>query len=580
MRLCRVPVAAVAGIAVLAGGCTGSADGGPPEIELDRATAAAGAAPLEGTALPAGGLRELWRADLPGVTSTLARAELVAGQAVVVSPRGVDAVDARTGKTRWHYYEKERAVLDYAVTDDTVVLTTAAAGADGKPRAGGDLRLRTTALDAGTGKTHWNEDGLHPVKAGHDGGIYQPIASAKAGIAVFEGPGREKPGLIAKDARTGKQRWTWTPASAERCSFIPQQGDGSLLVVEAGCGALKVTYALDPESGDVRWKRESGNGGRRIRTQDGVTLVTAFAAGGANVSTLVAADGKAVWELEDEDLAAKEMAVVGDRAVLTVSDHGRGYGRRLEFVDVRTGKVTGRTDGREHAGIVPAGERAYGVRQWLGEYQDARFGLSPGLVPAALDMIDPVKGEVVTVPLPFASAPEPNGEQTGAATLIKKDRLLRVQRRDDGSRLVLYGPGERSEPLGTGGVPASDWPDACGLAEKASRVRDAVPEDEPLRLGDVKIPGWRCQARGGGRSLEFWIGWVANDAEEAEALLAGSSRGEPSDRFGDEAYLSEGTGGTTLTMRTGRYIVVFERAGLNVGSFHHSVVEAVDKALR
>ncbi|TDC94600.1 PQQ-binding-like beta-propeller repeat protein [Actinomadura sp. 7K507] len=579
----RAPVAALAAIAVLAGGCTGTDDEKPPGIEVDRVTTASGTRPAADAGLPARTPQQVWRADLPGLPSpNLARTEFVAGHVAVVSNRGLDVLDAQTGKARWHYYEKARLVLDYAVTSDTVVVTTVATDRDGNARQVQDRRLRTTGLDAAGGRTLWNRGGLRPVTEGQKTG-YRPMASPEAGVAVFEGPDKKKPSLVGVDARTGKQRWTWAAGSAERCSFNPQDTDGSLLSVEAACAGRKTMYALDPATGAVKWSKPSRLGTWQARTRGGVTLITAYGVDDVNMSWLVTADGKTIWKLKHEDLAAKEIAVAGDRAVLTVADHGRSRGMRLEFVNVRTGKVSERTDAREHGGLVTAGGRVYGIREWLGEYEDHRYGLSPELTPGALDVIDPGKGEVTTVPLPFAL----RGEQLDATprpAVIEGDRLYRVQSPGNGLRITAYGPGGRGGPAETGGVAVADWPDACDLTAKADRVRERKPSPhEPLRLGAVKISNWGCQVRGGAGPFEFRIGWVAPDAGAASELLAGRTVGteaERSRRFGDEAYVVRNTGGTTLTMRTGRYIVVFSRADLTPGGFNRSVIEAVDKALR
>ena len=561
-----------------AGGCDGAGvDSGPPKIELDRATAASPARPASDRGLSAATPRQLWRADLPNVPSpAMAKVEPVAGQLVVVSPRGLDVLDGQSGKPRWHYYEKSRLVTDYAVTADAVVVTTVAANKNGKALTD-DKRMRTTGLDAATGKTLWNKDDLQPVTEGHQIG-YRPVASAKSGVAVFAGPDKTRSTLLGMDARTGKQRWTWSNGTAQRCSFEPQDTDGSLLLVEASCGEKNTMYALDPASGDSRWENSSGSRTRHAWTQDGVTLLSTLTANTSNVSTLVAPDGKRLWELKGKELTAKEMAVTGGRAVLTVADHDRGFGRRIEIVDVRTGKVLKRADAREHASLAAAGGRVYGVRQWLGEREDYALGVEPELVPGGLDVIDPGNGRVTTVPLPFAVVDHEGGL---GSTPISGDRLFHVQVSGKSLRLAGYGPGEPRRPVETGGVAPADWPDACELTARASEVTAREPVSrKPLRLGSVRIPGWTCEVRsGGGRPFEFRIGWVAPTPEAAAALLDGVG-GQKVPGVGDDAYLDRIETGPALRMRTGRYIVVFDDADLTRGSFKRSVIDAVGQALR
>ena len=567
-------------VVAASGGCDGSReDAGPSKVELDRTTAAAPAQPAADAGLPAATPKQLWRADLPNVPSpNVARLEPVAGQLAVVSPRGLDVLDAQTGKPRWHYYEKSRLVTSYAVTADAVVVTTVAAGKDGKALLDDDKQLRTTGLDAATGKSLWDKDHLLPVTEGQQTG-YHPFGSAKSGVAVLAGPDKARPTLLGIDARTGKQRWTWSNGAAQHCSFRPQDSDGSLLLFEASCGTQKTMYALDPTSGVIRWEKPVDKGTWNTRTWNGVTLITNFRLND-NESTLVGPDGKTLWKLKDKEFAATEMAVSGGRAVLTVSDHDRGFGRRIEIVNTRTGKVEKRTDARDHDRLVPAGGRVYGVRQWLGEYQDSEYGISPKLVPGALDVIDPGKGKVTTVPLPFAVVGEvPAGAP--APMLIAGDRLFRVQAQGGGLRLTAYGPGKGARPVETGGVPAADWPDACKLTAKASDVTKREPaEKKPLRLGSVSIPNWGCEVETSGRPFEFRIGWVAPDAAAATALLDGTA-GEKAQGVGDDAYrVGDETGRKALIMRTGRFVVVFDDADVTPGSSRRAVIDAVDKALR
>lgn len=436
MRVRCAAVAVLAGVVVAGAGCSGSGVGDSPGIELDRTTSASGTKPIGDVELPAGTLRELWRADVPRVPSPdPARTEFVAGQVVVVSNRGLDVLDANTGEPRWHYYEKARLVADYAVTVSAMVVTTVAADQRGEADLADDQSMRTTGLDALSGRTLWNNDGLQPVTNGQKKG-YEPLASAKAGVALFVGRDAKKPGLVAVDARTGKGRWAWATGSVRYCTFQPHDTDGSLLLVAASCGGEESLYALDPSSGAVRWKKSTGGGRWAALTRNGVTLVNRL--GKNMMSTLVTANGKEIWKLADEDLVATEFAVAQGRTVLAVSRDASGMGQRLEFVNVRTGMVDKHVNAREHAGLVTAGGHVYGVRKWPGERDgDA----SPRHMPDALDVIDPAKGKVTTVRLPFTAS----GHQFNPGlkpTLIHGDRLLRAEQVGDGLRLSLYGPGE------------------------------------------------------------------------------------------------------------------------------------------
>lgn len=577
VRLRHASAVLFACVAVLAAACSDPGGKKPalPDVELDRTTSAAGATPVGDTGLPAGTLRKLWQDDLPDVPSPDAVAvELVAGQIVVVSERGLDVYDANSGKARWHYHEVARLVTGYTIAPDAVVLTTTGTK-DGK-RSHDDKLVRSTGLDAATGRTLWTAHrrllGVDETLAFTDvTRLRRDFPPAKAGIAVFQALDEKDRGLVGLDARTGKQRWTWQGESGDDCTYTPRDTDGSLLLLQASCTGT--TYALDPASGAVRWKKQ---GQPDTVTRGGVTLATDYSGGKRNDSTLVTADGKEIWKLTGSPLAAVELAVAGDRAVLTVEDHDRGYGMRLEFVDLRTGKVDRRVAARRHDRLFTAGGHVYGARQWLGEYQDFKAGLDPRILPGGLDVIDPVQGTVTTVPLPFRLDGDDIGRRP-RPVLVEGDRLVRVQATTKGLRLTAYGAGGRRTPVETGGVAPADWPDACELAAGAAGGRGTQDDPErPLRLGAVKIPHWGCRV-GGADALQFTIGWVARTPADAQALLDGMGDGEAED-VGDATYRVETPLGTRLVMRTGRYIVVFKSAAL-IGSAR-SVAEAVDKALR
>ncbi|MBO2462958.1 outer membrane protein assembly factor BamB family protein [Actinomadura violacea] len=579
MRLRRPAVIASIGMAVLAAGCTDSEEPKRPGIELDRTTASGGAAPEADRGLPAGPLREQWRADVPDLPNPAGtRVEIVAGQVVVFSDRGLDVLDAGTGQPRWHYRERSRSLTDYTVTRDTIVLTTAASGTVAGLEPGTERRrARSTALDAATGRTLWTDDRTlwvsdDTMSLEQQVALRRVFPSAKTGTVVLTSTDEKKPGLVGVNARNGERRWSWAPSDAAgaACTFKPQDTDGSLLVVEADCSGM---YALDPASGAVRWKRATG--ASKVVTRDGATIVTTYGAGGGNLSVLVGADGRELWKLSAGPLAAEEIAVAGDRAVVGVADHDSGHGLRMEFVNLRTGKAEGRADARTHDGLATGGGRVYGVRQWLGEYETWGAAYDPRLVPGALDVIDPVRGAVTTVPLPFALDSRAL-EALPRPVVIEGDRVLRVRPSDTGLRLTAYGPGEAAAPVETGGVPARDWPDACSLTAKAPGVRSR--EDlagRPLRLGRTSIPHWGCRVEGPD-ALRFRIGWVARTTEDAHTLLDGVG-GSAVRGIGDEARLVKGELGYELLMRAGRFLVAFESA--DTSGFDRSVENAVAKAL-
>ncbi|MBC6456944.1 PQQ-binding-like beta-propeller repeat protein [Actinomadura sp. HBU206391] len=569
MRVPKAYVAMLMVVAAVTAGCSGSdAPPKPSAPPADHSTSTAAAQPFGDAGPGTGPFRRIWQADLPAAAAPpqdpYPSIEFVAGQVVVISGRGLDVRDGRTGAARWHYYERSRNLAGLAVTADTLVVTTVAVGANGAKLPDDKADLRTTGFDAVSGRVLWRADRFRPL---HDGSLfrYKVVRTASGGVAVLRDEA-EKKTLIAVDARTGRQRWTWTIPRGATCKPDPLDGDGSLLVLNANCEPDKDLYALDAATGAVRWERPA-HAGRLVggSVQGGITMLTRRGPGSSLYRfSLIRADGKEILGESARRVSASGFAVAGDRAVVS---HHDGDGVRnsrtrtwLGFVNTRTGKLERRVWERELVDLVAVGGRVYGLRSWLGEYAPAHFDLDPGLVPAALDAIDPGTSRVATVPLPFPKRgfwPNKNGHAVIDNVRIVGDRVYTARLLNTGLRLAAYASADGASPVELGGVRPDAWPDVCALLKGTSWARDPdnYPAD-PLRLGSASIRRWSCKVDGG---AEVRIGWVAATAQEADELLdASGTEARAIPNVGDEAYEIKINLQPSLVVRAGRYVVVFD----------------------
>ncbi|MBC6462553.1 PQQ-binding-like beta-propeller repeat protein [Actinomadura sp. HBU206391] len=572
MRLRKTLVAVFAGSVFVTAACSesGSEKKPPP---ADHSTSRTAAQPF-GAAGPAPGqFRKAWQADVPAPPlSPQPRIDFVAGQIVVTSSRGLDTYDGRTGAPRWHYYERSRQLAGITTTADAVVVTTRAMLADGSiPLDDKTADLRTTGFDAATGRVLWRADRFQPL----DGGVptaYEPVKASSGGVVVLRDRTTQRK-LIGVDARTGRQRWTWTvPRLDSSCHIDPLDSDGSLLSLNVNCHPHADVYALDPATGAVRWQRLSGNTRSTVqgRTRSGITMLTRTRSKGRSTGfALIGADGREILKASPRRLelavGASGLAVVGDRAVVNYADgDGEARGSKVRewigIVNLRTGRLERRVEEHEVSGLVTVGGRVYGVRSWLGEYDGKDSGLDPFLVPSALAVIDPATARVTTVPMPF-----PRSGFWRPETMLDKmwavgDRVYMARLLKTGLRLAAYTPSGARSPVELGGARQGDWSNACALLKGAGFwARELHSLDKTLALGRAMIRNPRCYLDGGS---EFWIGWVAPTAQQADELLDASGSGAKAvPNIGDEAYEVPHYSARRLVVRAGRYIVLFEGDG-------------------
>lgn len=555
------------------------------------------------TGPPPGPLAESWQLTTPVRHSGLSPYDqvshaVVQGQLVVISGKGLDVRDARTGTPRWHYFRKGWVLLGWAATGGHLVAYLERSG-----HRGDRLLL---GFDAITGGLLWRDKGEVPAL------IERSTLRWPAGSRVVLTTDDERTVLRGRSASGGGRLWSHpVPAGCE----LPEAGlyaSGTgerLAVLMLACGDRRRILAVDPLTGRPRWEKRLGAGDPpAISVRDNVVTVFdgdslhAYTAGG---------DELAVRTGDDLCRPVCPVAVSGGSLFIV---YRSGETSRMDAVDIGSGRLLRSGEVPDYTAVTEAGGRLYALRPRLAE----------DLLPAGLDIIEASDGRATTVPTPlvvgqgrdavrtwlgaaagllFIAVPEADGgagERTGTG-----DPALRSDTRRggaDGTRDTDSGggPGMGSEaypprlkqlialrggpggdgPVELGGVAAGDWPDACGLlsgADLAAVRQDGGPDPASYkprpgmaRIGAVRLPHPvsctyepvderrpRTGAETSAAALTVTVEWVAAGPREASALLAAHRLSNPRSRrlpgIGDEAA-ELGTSGTVV-VRVGRSIV-------------------------
>ena len=242
----------------------------------------------------------------------------------------------------------------------------------------------------------------------------------------------------------------------------------------------------------------------------------------------------------------------------------------LEAIDARSGGTVWRRPAATYQAMTAAGGRVYALRSTLAD----------GLLPAALDVIDPASGQLTTVSLPLAFRPGAGDLPWLAAGggLLYAGYPRQFAGPAGGYRLIAL----RSAPSGRGpallgGVPASQWPDACTLLSSQD-LAAAMPAAAYTRTpSEVDIGGLLLragcdyqpvQASDDAVDVDLTVGWVAPSARQTTLLvadvLATYQEAERLPELGDEAY-QLGTPVGPVVVRVGR-VVVMVRADQSPGA--------------
>ncbi|MBC6458186.1 PQQ-binding-like beta-propeller repeat protein [Actinomadura sp. HBU206391] len=485
---------------------------------------------------------------------------VVQGQVVVVSGRGLDVRDARTGAERWHYNRSDWTLLGWAATGGHLLAYFERAGHRGDRLIAG--------FDAVSGRLLWRAPGEAPAVTERSS-LRWPAGS---GVVLTTDTGRRS--LRGRSAATGKRLWTTPlPRGCELPDATAHGSGGSetLSVLSLDCDRHGRVLAIDPATGRTLWSRTLRPAEPPAVTVDGD--VTAVFDGDS--LRAYRRDGKEIAARLGDDLCGAMCPVVlsGDRLIMVYRQgDDRAAARRMEAIEVSSGRTVWQHDVPDYAALTVSGDRLYALRPRLAE----------NLLPAGIDIVAPADGETTTVPAPFVVGPRMDGARpwlAAAGGLLYVavpevgPRQSADERRDPypagAARLIALrgGPGGHG-PDEFGGVATADWPDACGLLRKSdlAAVRTGRYRTRPERtsVGDVPLPRpVSCRYEPdddkgqSARALTVTVEWVAGTPQAATELLAAWRATEPLARQlmdgGDEAY-EFGTSGT-IAVRVGRYIV-------------------------
>ncbi len=470
---------------------------------------------------------------------------LVDGQIVIASGAGLDVRDGRTGGARWHYYRQGWTLAGWAATHTEVAAFF--------ERGSGSPAHILVALDAATGQTLWQNERDKPV--GVEPGSLRWLSGPDSFLVSADG--RE---VFAVASRAGLILWSLPlPLSCSLSASEPfgSSGDDSAVdVFSFACGTAQRLLAVNPVDGHIRWRLSAGSGAAEVVVFGGISALW-----DGETLQVLSANGRRLLRDSGDGLCGDvcRIAVADGRVLLDYSPDGTS--EVLQAMDVRSGATAWRLPAGAYQAMTAAGGIVYALRSTLAD----------GLIPAALDVIDPASGQLTTVPLPLAFRPGAGNEPWLAAGggLLYTGYPLEFSGPAGGYRLIALrsapsGPG----PAALGGVPPSGWPDTCRLLTSQDLAM-AMPAAAYTRTpSEVDFGGLRVRAGCGYRAIQagddaadvdLSVGWVAATARQAALLLADAlATYQQAERLpgpGDEAY-ELGTPVGPVMVRAGRVIVI------------------------
>ncbi|MFS8197271.1 PQQ-binding-like beta-propeller repeat protein [Streptomyces sp. CWNU-52B] len=501
--LMRRPAARAAGalalfapLLVLAA-CTGSGDRGGAGGAEDRKALSAARADAFETA---------WSYSVRGEPG-----EPTVTDDVVLAPHGhmIDVRDARTGENRRTVRAADPAdrIVSAGLTGEVIV-----AGVE----RGSYATLRGFGLR--TGRQLWSEPYWERTAAIVQPGderelpVLGPVVVNERGIVVHAHDGR----TVGLDPGTGRPVWQRQP----ECDSAPYTdpatarihtvaATGRYLITLCSGGPRTVLKAVDPRDGDRVWQEDLASlGGRTtFSTAEDVIGVQSQDAGIRKASfTLLDESGHRLGGGTVQDPAGDSRTVgrVGD----TVYFHD---GRQLRAVGAADGSPLWHQDAP--GDLVVSDRAVISNGEALTPERVQRTGVSVVLDLSGKRRVMlpwPLRGELVGLSgeFPVIRSREENGARYTALRLAHQGL---------------------AEPA-LGGVPASDWPDACSLlsAEQLDGLGEGylrLPVDTSRTAFGVRLPhATECRfATGSGSAKDIFqitVRWVAADADAARRIAA------------------------------------------------------------
>lgn len=533
---------------LLAGAVIGIREAAAGRAAAQHTTSRVPPAQLASTGPPPGLLLPAWQVttNLAGQPAPPGQVSygLVDGQLVVVSGTGLDVRDGRTGRPRWHYFQPGGTLAGWAATG-----TEIAAYFEHVSGRGSHLLV---GLDAATGQQLWQSRLDRPA------GVEQYSLRWPSGPGVFLVT-RDGRTLMAARSRTGTTAWSRAlPDGCSPSAPAPYSsgGDQSLTVFTAECRSGQQVLAMNPANGVLRWSLSpTGGGNAAIMVQHGISAIW-----DGTTLQVVRGDGRRLLEETGDQLCGDVCRIAVSSGRVLVSYSPDGTAQVLRAVDIRTAAQAWQEPSAGYQSMTDSGGRVYALRGPLAD----------GLLPAAIDVLNPVNGQITTVALPLAFRAG-TGDQpwlAAAGGLLLAGYPLAFDGDAGGSRLVALrsappGPG----PASLGGVAPSQWPNACRLVTQQD-LAAAVPAVtftwQPIgqRLPGLRYPvSCQYQPSQGAQSdgILVSVSWVAQTGQQAAGLLGdvltSYPDADPLPQVGDEAYDLGAPDGPVM-VRVGRVIAM------------------------
>lgn len=521
--------------------------------QADHTTTSAAPGALLRSGPPAGPLGETWQLRTPVHATVLPQLDQVSygfvdHQIVVASARGLAVHDARTGGPRWHYYRSGWSLLGWSGAGHELV---------GYFERYGDRGTHVMiGFDAGSGRELWRSTALAPPVVDQA----QPRWPARRSASLVA---RDRHTWAGVDPRTGRTVWSRKLPSGCALPGIASNaatGDADVAVLAADCrvhGRSRTrVLAIDPATGHPLWhKRYRAASGVAVDTHDGVTEIW-----DGHELRIVDAHGRELLSRTGSEVCGSDLCpftVAQGRVVVAYRDGVR----RLAIVDGGNGRVHRDRRSARVDRLATDGRHVYALRAKLSE----------SLMPAGVEVIDPVSGHARTVPLPFTYRGETMPWMATGGGLLYIGYPVPTLGELGGMRLTALrampsGPG----PDALGGVRTKIWPDACDLltgADLKAVFGAAAYTRRPTRAAvDGAAPkhavGCTYATKGdGGPEVSVTVRWVSQTRDEARTLLTTVQTGYKAAKrlphVADQAY-DLGSLSGEVDLRVGRFVLAVD----------------------
>ncbi len=308
---------------------------------------------------PAGGPKKVWQKSVgEGFAGPVVAGERVILFHRVMNQEIVEALDARTGESRWRYTYPTAYRDDFGFDNGPRAVPVVANGRVYTFGAEGQLH----AIDVATGQRIWNVDTMRRfgVRKGFFGAAGSPLVENGRVIANIGGTdGAKGAGIVAFSADTGAVLWTATDHGASYSSPVGATFGGQPTAVFFTRNGL---VGLDPATGGIRFERPW-----RSRSAASVNAATPVVVGDTIFVSATYGTGAAALRVQGQRLTEiwSGDEVLSNHYATSVYSNGYLYGfhGRQEFnpsfraVDLQTGAVAWNVDAFHAGSVTLAGDR-------------------------------------------------------------------------------------------------------------------------------------------------------------------------------------------------------------------------------